>query len=83
MTRDTAGPGRFTGATRGDGGLNGAQHESASADDSALWTAGASVGAVASAALLVVFFHPWLLLGVLIDAAVLWAVLIARWEPSP
>jgi hypothetical protein len=48
----------------------------------ALWIAGASVGAVASVALLVVFFHPWLVVGLLIDAAVLWVVLIARWEPG-
>lgn len=49
---------------------------------SALWILGASIGAMASIALLVLFFHAWLVLGPLIYAVVLWAVLIARWEPG-
>lgn len=39
-------------------------------------------GAIASLALLVVFFHPWLVLGVAIDAILLWATLVARWTPQ-
>lgn len=35
--------------------------------------------AVASAVLLAVFFHPWLVLGFVIDAALLWLVLGAGW----
>jgi hypothetical protein len=48
----------------------------------ALWTAGLAVGAVASLGLLVLFFHPWLVLGVAIDLVVLWAALVARWAPE-
>ena len=48
----------------------------------ALWIGGVTLGAVASIVLLVLFFHPWLVLGLLIHAAVLWAAWIARWEPS-
>ena len=48
----------------------------------ALWAPTATVGAVASIALLLVFFHPWLVLGVAIDLALLWAVLIASWSPA-
>lgn len=47
-----------------------------------VWPAAAAVGAVASLALLGVFFHPWLVLGVAIDLALLWAVLIADWTPD-
>jgi hypothetical protein len=47
-----------------------------------LWPAGLSLGAVASLALLLVFFHPWLLLGIAIDLALLWAVLMADWTPD-
>jgi hypothetical protein len=47
-----------------------------------LWVAGASVGAVASIVLLALFFHPWLVLGLVIDVGVLWAALVARWDPS-
>ena len=48
----------------------------------AFWPAGVSVGAIASLALLLLFFHPWLLLGVAIDLVLLWAVLIADWAPE-
>jgi hypothetical protein len=47
-----------------------------------LWVAGTAIGAVASLVLLIVFFHPWLILGLAIDALVLWAVLVARWAPT-
>ena len=48
----------------------------------AVWVAGASVGAVASIVLLALFFHPWLVLGLVIDVGILWAALVARWDPS-
>ena len=38
-------------------------------------------GAVASAVTLALFFHPWILLGLAIDAVLLWAVLVADWLP--
>lgn len=38
-------------------------------------------GAVASALTLALFFHPWILLGLAIDAALVWAVLVADWLP--
>jgi hypothetical protein len=46
------------------------------------WTAGVSLGAIASLALLVLFFHPWLALGVVIDLGLLWAALVADWGPK-
>lgn len=47
-----------------------------------VWSAAVMVGAVASMALLVLFFQPWLVLGVVIDAVVLWTVLVIGWSPS-
>jgi hypothetical protein len=47
-----------------------------------VWIAGVVVGAIASLALLVLFFHPWLVLGVAIDVILLWAVLAIRWVPD-
>ena len=47
-----------------------------------LWPIAATIGTVASLALLVLFFHPWLVVGVAIDLVLLWAVLIARWVPD-
>lgn len=47
-----------------------------------VWVAGAALGEVASIALLLVFFHPWLVLGLAIDAALLWVVLVADWTPD-
>ena len=38
--------------------------------------------AVASAVMLLLFFHPWLTLGIVIDVALLWAVLGAGWRPE-
>ena len=46
------------------------------------WPATALAGAVASAAVLIVFFHPWLALGLVIDLAIAWAVLVAGWRPA-
>lgn len=47
----------------------------------AIWPPGAAVGAIASVALLLLFFHPWLVLGLVIDLGLLWAVLVGGWTP--
>ena len=47
-----------------------------------LWPAAVTIGSVASIALLVVFFHPWLVLGVVIDVVLIWAVNVASWTPE-
>jgi hypothetical protein len=47
-----------------------------------MWAAGVAAGAAASLGLLVLFFHPWLALGVAIDLVLLWAVLGAGWTPD-
>jgi hypothetical protein len=41
-----------------------------------LWTPGVVLGAVASLVTLGVYFHPWLVLGIAIDIALLWGVSI-------
>jgi len=46
------------------------------------WAAGIAVGAVASLGVLVLFFHPWLVLGVAIDLGLLWVALASRWTPE-
>ena len=46
-----------------------------------LWGPASAAGAVSSVALLVLFFHPWLVLGFAIDLGLLWAVLVAGWSP--
>ena len=38
-------------------------------------------GAVLSILTLGFFFHPWLILGLAIDAALLWVVLVSGWQP--
>ena len=48
----------------------------------ALWAPAVAAGATASLALLVAFFHPWLVLGAGIDLALLWAALAAGWVPA-
>jgi hypothetical protein len=40
------------------------------------------VGAVASLALLILFFHPWLVLGLAIDAVLMIAIWQANWSPE-
>lgn len=45
------------------------------------WLASVAAGTVASAITLAIFFHPWIVLGFVIDAALLWAVFVARWDP--
>jgi len=47
-----------------------------------LWVPSVIVGGVASIALLGLFFHPWLALGVAIDIVLIWAVTIADWQPA-
>jgi hypothetical protein len=47
-----------------------------------IWGPALLAGSLASIAMLVVFFHPWLVLGVAIDVALVWSVLIAGWSPD-
>ena len=47
-----------------------------------LWSAAAGFGAASSIVLLALFFHPWLVLGLLIDMGLLALVLIGRWSPE-
>lgn len=47
-----------------------------------LWAPAVAVGAVASMAMIALFFHPWLVLGVAIDVALLWAVFLLGWAPD-
>lgn len=49
---------------------------------SGLWVPGATLGAIGSLGLLVVFFHPWLILGLAIDVAILIAVRGLAWTPA-
>jgi hypothetical protein len=48
----------------------------------AAWAPAVVVGAAASIALLGLFFHPWLVVGVAIDVLLIWATVVARWVPS-
>ena len=48
----------------------------------AIWTAAIVIGSIASLGLLATCFHPWLLLGVAIDLALLWSSLVAGWQPT-
>jgi hypothetical protein len=41
-----------------------------------------TLGAIASLGVLILFFHPWLVVGLAIDVLVLWAVLVAGWAPD-
>lgn len=47
-----------------------------------VWPAAIAIGSVASLGLLAVCFHRWLLLGVVIDVALLWACLAVGWLPG-
>jgi hypothetical protein len=47
----------------------------------ALWSPAVVLGVVASVALLVLYFHPWLAIGLAIDGILLWAAL-AGWSPA-
>jgi hypothetical protein len=46
------------------------------------WGATVAVGSIASLALLLVGFHPWLAAGVAIDLVLLWVALVAAWTPD-
>jgi hypothetical protein len=45
------------------------------------WAPVVASGAISSALTLALFFHPWLVVGFAIDAALLWAVLVIGWQP--
>jgi hypothetical protein len=47
-----------------------------------MWLPSVALGSAGSAALLILFFHPWLVVGLGIDAAVTWAA-FAGWSPTP
>jgi hypothetical protein len=47
-----------------------------------LFVPGIVAGSVASLGMLGLFFHPWLMLGLVIDAVLLWAVLLNGWRPD-
>ena len=47
-----------------------------------LWTAAIAVGTLGSLLALVLFFDPWLVVGVGIDLGLLWAVFVLGWTPS-
>ncbi len=49
---------------------------------SSLWVPAVVIGAVASLAVLGLFYRPWLTLGVAIDVILLWAVLVQSWTPA-
>ena len=40
------------------------------------------IGAASSIALLVLFFHPWLVLGIVIDVVLLAALWLGDWSPQ-
>jgi hypothetical protein len=46
------------------------------------FASGIAIGATSSIAMLLAYFHPWLVLGIGIDVVLLWATLIARWTPA-
>lgn len=48
----------------------------------AWWSSLTVGGAVASVLMLAAFFHPWLSVGLAIDAALVWAALVAGWTPA-
>jgi hypothetical protein len=48
---------------------------------SAIWRTVAIVSAIVSLLLLIIFWHPWLPVGVLIDLSLLIALLWAKWPP--
>lgn len=46
------------------------------------WPTLTVAGATASAVTLALFFHPWILLGIAIDAILVWTVVAAGWTPA-
>ena len=49
---------------------------------SAIWRSAAVVSSCLSLLLLIIFWHPWLIVGVLIDVSILFALLWAQWPPA-
>jgi len=49
---------------------------------SGLWVPAITIGAVASMGVLVLFFHPWLVVGVVVDVFLLFVVLAGGWSPD-
>ena len=47
-----------------------------------VWAWSTVIGAAASLTMLIVFFHPWLVVGVAIDVLALWTVLVIGWAPT-
>jgi hypothetical protein len=47
-----------------------------------LWVPAVTIGTISSLALLGIFFQPWLVLGVVIDVALLWIVVMLDWSPA-
>jgi hypothetical protein len=47
-----------------------------------MWGALVVSGAALSLITLTLFFHPWLVLGIVIDVVLLWAVVAAGWDPA-
>jgi hypothetical protein len=46
-----------------------------------LWIPAVILGAAPSLALLLLYFHPWLALGVAIDVVLVWVVTVGAWTP--
>jgi hypothetical protein len=46
------------------------------------WEAAVAVGSAASLVLLVLFFHPWLAVGVVLDVGLLWVAFASGWTPA-
>jgi hypothetical protein len=49
---------------------------------SAIWRTVAIVSSFVSLLLLILFWHPWLPVGVLIDVAILLSIIWAKWPPA-
>lgn len=47
-----------------------------------LWPASVTIGAIASIAVLGLYFSPWFVVGLAIDVGLLWAVLVQDWAPD-
>jgi hypothetical protein len=47
-----------------------------------IWFPTLFLGVVASVTLLGLFFHPWLVLGLVLDLGLLWLGLVADWTPA-
>lgn len=63
-------------------GYAGAALATAGIAPAAAFVPGVALGSIASVALLALFFHPWLVLGFVIDAVLLWATFAAGWRPG-